>query len=1385
MPVTRNQANAANNAKSDALAADGAAPRESSDRGETSTETEPFRQDSPENCSICLGPFSNKSFTSSCAHSFCFVCLKQWSKVKAECPLCKQPFTSIFHNIRSNDSYDIYELPPQNPPRQFDYLNFYNYMGGNLPAFTAANPYYILSRPSLDADLTLSNFSRFQFRHRRYDRYLNPQHPVHGEHQYSYSSSAFNPSSHVSAASWPRGAEDFRLRVYRHHMGPPAVILGCESSTYRLTPAMVAASGHRLQRIMPWLARELFVLLRSHQNVRLAVNMIQPLLTEVTIDSPFFSERVSPLIGQRARQFIQEFSAFANSALTMQAFDRKAMYRRREARFLYEDDTSSSSSDDDDVVEVTNISSDMQATHTVSSASNATSSLRIAGWDSPTPGPSWESMDTQNAGHQLENDMVSISSESDEGFRPDLNDSDSDNSNAGSDIVFVKYDKPWNERSPIQLSSDSEGDGHSKKKKKVKHKKKQKEASDTPAGSSKKGKGHKLSKSRSKDKVKEKSKTGSGDECQQMESSAAHKRTNSGASSNKQKRKKRKRSKDRNDGNIGRDRDRELVDRLFAEAVTQQQNLHDVYNDGDDNIPCSSKSKDKNISKSSDRDRHKRKKKKKSHSRGSASPSILPAYKKHHSGHKRSSDKHNQDSERRRHQHRRSRESATSENPAGASSLERELRVPRNQPLSPTSVGHSVTSTFQTSYLARSDTVSHIPLNVWVSTWPSIPVSHTFPPPPASSSFPLPSVSQPFASSSLPSYSLNHSSSERNSSAVDSQTISSESESSTDSNTDDSPDKSVSSLPNRARTKQWVDVNFSGMGRRATTGSSQMESTVPQVTRNWGLENLNESNKASTGPSDSVADVVSIASGDEDVVVCSSASSAKSESDEIRVIESCDITGDGVAVNDKNSGAASSVVSHAVKDDVGKCSTSSLEQDKGATGSGSFSKTTSPLASVSFQPFKLSRKSALTKHVNPFLSSVAQNSGDEETVDAETSQSCQEETKSVDVPASSSQDTVKNSSSVSESKTAKTSIAGQENRDDCYSNIYPLVPSGVFESSLNAAPNIPMPLSGSSHVYPMLAGEQNMLPSTSFTLPGSSTDTVFGVLPPLQVPTTVPVSSVLSSSLSYLPYTPLSVSTSLSSILPQSMPFVVPQAPASPTLPLHFPFPPLQPLLPGSSSLFPTVYPGYSQTTQVATKPSGAPVTDSVPKTSFSLLVTGDNLDVQNEKAECSTQDADDREEASAARNLECAQDIFPQEFTEGTKSALPAVDSCTKENPAFNARLLIDEQSEEQLQSSCTQDWAGTDKSVVGCVDLLEVESSSNICQSACETISSTAEGDVRLISDAHGPLGNVGSDTGNGQKLVSNVPKSVWDEAIDVQAIEESCSAPVLAVQNSGDCW
>lgn len=76
----------------------------------------------PPNCAICLGRCKNKCFTDSCMHQFCFKCLCEWSKVKPECPLCKQTFKSIIHNVKSEDQFEEYHVQP--PTVQIAHPNF-------------------------------------------------------------------------------------------------------------------------------------------------------------------------------------------------------------------------------------------------------------------------------------------------------------------------------------------------------------------------------------------------------------------------------------------------------------------------------------------------------------------------------------------------------------------------------------------------------------------------------------------------------------------------------------------------------------------------------------------------------------------------------------------------------------------------------------------------------------------------------------------------------------------------------------------------------------------------------------------------------------------------------------------------------------------------------------------------------------------------------------------------------------------------------------------------------------------------------------------------------------------------------------------------------------
>lgn len=59
-------------------------------------------------CPICLLDSLDRdpSFTNTCFHLFCYVCIENWTKNKATCPLCRTEFTKIIYNIKSATSYD-------------------------------------------------------------------------------------------------------------------------------------------------------------------------------------------------------------------------------------------------------------------------------------------------------------------------------------------------------------------------------------------------------------------------------------------------------------------------------------------------------------------------------------------------------------------------------------------------------------------------------------------------------------------------------------------------------------------------------------------------------------------------------------------------------------------------------------------------------------------------------------------------------------------------------------------------------------------------------------------------------------------------------------------------------------------------------------------------------------------------------------------------------------------------------------------------------------------------------------------------------------------------------------------------------------------------------
>lgn len=265
---------------------------------------EPPKLMSPEpNCSICLGKMENKSFTNSCFHQFCFTCLLEWSKVKPECPLCKQPFKSIVHNVRSMEDYDQY------------YLRF-----ENINSWDSPNGRRFRYRSTLTAErrreITLGRFLRSH------------------SHRYSDDSldSRLLPSSHPLAST-----SDYRRFVYEQNLWAQTMrsvrFRECGPTFYSQNPACT-------HRLIPWINRELNALQYGHQ-VAFLMELILSLILRFHIQSPEFEELVRPYFLSNTSHFIHEFHSFARSPLDMTEYDRRVTYRERI------NEVSSSSTDND------------------------------------------------------------------------------------------------------------------------------------------------------------------------------------------------------------------------------------------------------------------------------------------------------------------------------------------------------------------------------------------------------------------------------------------------------------------------------------------------------------------------------------------------------------------------------------------------------------------------------------------------------------------------------------------------------------------------------------------------------------------------------------------------------------------------------------------------------------------------------------------------------------------------------------------------------------------------------------------------------------------------------------------------------------------------------
>ncbi|XP_023211032.1 E3 ubiquitin-protein ligase Topors-like [Centruroides sculpturatus] len=411
-------------------------------------------------CAICLGKLENKSFTDSCFHTFCFTCLLEWSKVKAECPLCKQPFKSIVHNVRSIEDYDQY------------YIN---------ATRTTENSWQSPDGRRFRYPSTLTAERR---RHRAFEETLE-----YRAHRLTYAPHTFSSSHARELTTEHPSTSNFRRHIYENALW---VQIGDESQRrYRDTsPEFFCQNPACTHRLIPWLNRELIALLTdSESQVIFVLELILALIMRYDIKSPEFYVHIEPYLQNRTTHFIHEFYNFARSPYDMVNYDRRAVYECLEPNNCNENFSPVSSTTSDIIVihpvnssensasvsqldrHTKDRQSDFSSTH---STSQNNSNLKQIFWNSDESWMNKESSNSiifsplNNPQHDLESGLPGPSTSTHCSI-PETQTSNiekkeeniSTDKESDSDCMVIGYVKPRSERTPelidlVSSSSDTE-----------------------------------------------------------------------------------------------------------------------------------------------------------------------------------------------------------------------------------------------------------------------------------------------------------------------------------------------------------------------------------------------------------------------------------------------------------------------------------------------------------------------------------------------------------------------------------------------------------------------------------------------------------------------------------------------------------------------------------------------------------------------------------------------------------------------------------------------------------------------------------------------------------------------------------------------------------------
>lgn len=404
-------------------------------------------------CPICLDIFNNISKLDLCLHKFCFRCIYEWSKNKAECPLCKQPFNSIYHSIKSEQDFKKYDLRP------LDNGSFGTFGGERFRYRTTLTGVHrqMQGRTTLPPDNGVL-FEATNHSQQQQDRYVR--------RMMMRLAAKRRAASEGRAVNSVREQEmiNFRRELYRR--GARVQIVRDGGRSRDTSAEFYQRNSACLHRLVPWLKRELTILYGTHGSlVNIVQHIIMSRITRYDMEDGAIQEELRPFLQGRTEHFLHEFISFAKSPFNMEAYDQHAVYDCP-APSSNEESSSNSS--------VIAISEDEE--HASEPQEDHMSTLRDSIWDDETPGPSYSTSVEQSTA-----DCMSVlNSDSDSSLEEETTEFGASQqqiichnqpaetqgevkngerlSSDNDDCVIVGFVKPTVDRTPelVQLSSDSD-----------------------------------------------------------------------------------------------------------------------------------------------------------------------------------------------------------------------------------------------------------------------------------------------------------------------------------------------------------------------------------------------------------------------------------------------------------------------------------------------------------------------------------------------------------------------------------------------------------------------------------------------------------------------------------------------------------------------------------------------------------------------------------------------------------------------------------------------------------------------------------------------------------------------------------------------------------------